>query len=1047
MTLAISIASLCSPDLISSSLSKHNNAPLPPFFFDAETTHFNRQGTQQIFEGNVVLMVGANLIWADSIHVDREKEFLKAIGHVLVVNAQQVFGGDEVTFYFKSEDFFLKNAFVISDDKAKADEISKKILGISPQEVKMELEKNRQLQKLQEKKEALKKNFEGLAPSQKEFMIDEFALLLEKEKLISEQTNPVLAQISEHQREAIQKRREFWEQSQKSKLPMGRPLLTKSYIRLDGAWIERTEGNHYRANKVTVTPCRCDEDEKAAWQVRADTLDAYGEGYADFEDAVIEVKGIPVLYLPYLRLPMKGERQSGFLFPSLSYNRFNGSIFSQPVFFDLGANKDSTMTVDFMEKRGVRLGGEFRYQQKTYSGWELQGEAIRDRQWTLLQSQRAEISRSYWDGLQQAAAQENNTSAPSHSRYTKYTSGMLSTPDFWRSNNLSYCLQNPSSPLCREIIDAYVEAPANPYRYKSEWKGMTFFTPRVSVVSEGKILSDHRYLQDLYFERFNESFNPASPDLFSKTKGQLHLDGNDFYAGLGSSWGDNLTVDSRYSGHQIPASIRLRSRTFELFEEPRPVYGSLLLNYKRIQYFDDSIFLKKPPSNDLTLRLDSGDWSQVKFNIFSPLLSNQAVNLNYFTELESRFVNTEYRFTQGIVSADSLNENPHTTLRTLRYGLDLQLPIDGTMQLSPSHTAKSEGLLFLNHRMNWGLTYSIRPSVVRQGPYGDLSNLYAYNAVSSSLSSVQSPSTQRLTYFLSESPDNFDSDALPEQERMIPHHQVLFSTSHDWVTYKKNWYNTLAPSNGMGSQDLSRLSFRERARNELEYSSYLMGILDSQLTEQELEQKGFQFSEGERTTVAHVDGNISYDFKKAANFRKNQGQITSANSSLQPWSPARANANVKLANWTLSNFTKYDIYLKLVTGLSFQLSTPTFYSTKLNFGYSIDKELRDQNTGGISVNRTLTQSQSLTSSLIPYITLLAEYNIRIKEHETPSRFYYLSYGASYASPSNCWGLQFFWKKDYADPWSGTYFLSLIVKFFNYNREYGNFLARANANQN
>jgi hypothetical protein len=792
--------------------------------------------------------------------------------------------------------------------------------------------------------------------------------------------------------------------------------------------------------------CISIDDEKPAWQIKAESIDSYAEGYADLEDAVIEVKGVPILYLPYLRIPMKGQRQSGFLFPSLSYNRFNGSIFSQSVFFDLGVNKDSTMTVDFIEKRGTRFGADFRYQQKTYSGWEVQGEALRDRQWLSLQDKRAEVNRSYEDGLLQSIAVTKNQPLPK-ARQTNYSSSILSDPAYWKNIGFSYCLDNPGSDLCRDMLSNSIRAPDNSFRYKAEWKGMTFLTPRLSFVSDGKFLSDHRYLQDLYFDRFSESFNPASPDLFAKAKGQMHLDGNDFYAGIGSTWGDQLRVDSRFSGHQIPVTLRLRSRTIRLLDSPRPVFGSLLLNYKKIDYFEDSSFTKYFPNDKLTVRLDTGNWTQAKFNILTPLVSDQVFVLNYFTELEARSIDTGYRLTQSSIPVVKIDQglDRSSTIRTLRLGLDFKLPIDGTMQLSPAETHKSDGIKFLNHRMNWGLTYSIRPSVVRRGPYGKIFNLYQYDPKNSIFQANLAENAQRLTYFASESPENFDSDFLPEQDRMIPHNQILFSTSHDWVTYKKTWQNTRELTlNPKASQE--PITFHDRARNELEFAQHLSNLLDSTLSDAVAEKKGFSILETEKKTVVHADGNISYDFRKEQERRKANQDQTAVNSLLKPWSPARANASVNFFDWTLSNFTKYDLYAKLVSELRFQLSPPTVLKTRFSLGYSIEKEINYDSFGGLTLSRTLTRSYGMTSSLIPHIALTGEYNIRSKEKQDPSQMYYASTGLAYASPSNCWGLQFFWRRDYPDPnWHGTYFLSLTVKFFNYNREYGNILAKANPN--
>ena len=49
----------------------------------------------------------------------------------------------------------------------------------------------------------------------------------------------------------------------------------------------------------------------------------------------------------------------------------NGFVYTQPVYFDLGEDKDATVTFDLFQKRGSRLGLQARYEMKEYSGFEI----------------------------------------------------------------------------------------------------------------------------------------------------------------------------------------------------------------------------------------------------------------------------------------------------------------------------------------------------------------------------------------------------------------------------------------------------------------------------------------------------------------------------------------------------------------------------------------------------------------------------------------------------------------------------------------------------
>ena len=92
-------------------------------------------------------------------------------------------------------------------------------------------------------------------------------------------------------------------------------------------------------------------------------------------NAWIEFKGVPLLYTPYITFPLRKERKSGFLAPSFATSNTRGVEFTAPYYFNIAPNYDATLTPRVLSKRGVQLGGEFRYLQPNYSG-EIQGEVL-----------------------------------------------------------------------------------------------------------------------------------------------------------------------------------------------------------------------------------------------------------------------------------------------------------------------------------------------------------------------------------------------------------------------------------------------------------------------------------------------------------------------------------------------------------------------------------------------------------------------------------------------------------------------------------------------
>lgn len=75
----------------------------------------------------------------------------------------------------------------------------------------------------------------------------------------------------------------------------------------------------------------------------------------------LNIKGVPVFYTPYIRFPAGGQRQSGFLFPSISSSDGGGLDVAVPYYFNLAPNYDMTLTPRFISDRGEMLEAEVRH--------------------------------------------------------------------------------------------------------------------------------------------------------------------------------------------------------------------------------------------------------------------------------------------------------------------------------------------------------------------------------------------------------------------------------------------------------------------------------------------------------------------------------------------------------------------------------------------------------------------------------------------------------------------------------------------------------------
>ncbi|MGE8675088.1 MAG: LPS-assembly protein LptD, partial [Achromobacter kerstersii] len=90
------------------------------------------------------------------------------------------------------------------------------------------------------------------------------------------------------------------------------------------------------------------------------------EGVA--RNGVLYFKDVPILASPYMTFPVKKERKSGFLMPTYGTTSQGGFDFSLPYYLNLAPNYDATIQPRYFSKRGMQLGGEFRYLGNSYLG-------------------------------------------------------------------------------------------------------------------------------------------------------------------------------------------------------------------------------------------------------------------------------------------------------------------------------------------------------------------------------------------------------------------------------------------------------------------------------------------------------------------------------------------------------------------------------------------------------------------------------------------------------------------------------------------------------
>lgn len=1049
--------------------------------FDAQSTSFSRDGMQQVLEGEVVAIGAGVLIAADRIIFHRGRQELSASGHVVLSSRDQVFTGESLVYLVESGDFRLRQALMLANDKKAAGAVRERLLGFSDKEMNFEVARKDQLRALAANRQLLAERArreamqgKGLDP----MLVDRYAMLLDQEDLVAGQKNPSLANLAKERREALLRRREFYNQRRQVKGDL--PVIPNVYFRLGGERIERTNGNDYRAEESSWTPCRCDGDEAPDWGFRSRRNFAQEGGYVDFQDAVLEIKGIPVLYVPYLKIPIKGERQSGFLMPTFGFESRSGNIYSQPVYLDLGKSRDATLTTDVFENRGTRVGLEYRQQFRTYSGVELRLEGIRDRLWMQDRGVREDMAGLYRDGLATARAQFQNLSVADLNQLDQqigdpgllgrlseheYYREVLSDVDYWLPQSTAYvdnadrvwtaALKDRVASDMAAIegdIDKRFVVPSNTWRGAYVWRGMTFLTPRLSLVSNGEVVSDHRYREELDVpDDFNEAlFGGRDAGSFSSAKGQMHLDARDLYLGLGGRYGDNVLAEERFQGQQLPTRIKALSRRVQLNSKDAAIPVTLQVGgeFMRISQNGPSEVAATSP---LPNNLGDGQWRRLKLDTKAPLLPDTVIQVSHFAEAETRWID----------HAALPGEQSRT--KSWATGLEFILPIDGkgvlpeawqgpkdcdklpTLERQDCEAAQKESgptRNFAHHIMDFRMRWAVRPVVVREGDYAQ-------------------PGPAGLAYFASDrfvSPsvqEDLDSD-VPEEARMKEQQRVTFSTNHAIKLFRRSFKEAQKAK----PQDTDPLrDTKARARRELvralsrpdpETKTPGPGLPVRGLDGRDYVEDDQYYAEPMRFSAQ-----ISYDFLDAKTRQEQQAENaaieaeadalqTSGNDAgasarraekvalAQPWKDPEASLGIHAFDLSFDAAVKYSIYARTARQLSLGLSLPPVLDTTLALGYNLTKKIDLERSEFL---RTRERTLSLVTSLLPSSTAYVSLKNQVIDETLSSHRdnNATAIGLEYKSSSDCWGLQLAREKPYGKQENeASYVVRLSVIFMGQN---------------
>lgn len=127
-----------------------------------------------------------------------------------------------------------------------------------------------------------------------------------------------------------------------------------------GRELEKLDQTHYRFRDGLFTSCTLG-DKAPPWSIAISNAVIEIEGYGHFRNAVLRVKGAPVLYLPRLVWPVKRERAAGLLVPSFGYNSTQGYYIGDGFFYPIARSFDTTLFANVWSKGFLGLAQELRW--------------------------------------------------------------------------------------------------------------------------------------------------------------------------------------------------------------------------------------------------------------------------------------------------------------------------------------------------------------------------------------------------------------------------------------------------------------------------------------------------------------------------------------------------------------------------------------------------------------------------------------------------------------------------------------------------------------
>ena len=169
----------------------------------------------------------------------------------------------------------------------------------------------------------------------------------------------------------IGNRASYTNNPQEAELEQATFVLHETNMHGGASSLKHTATGDIEIKSGVVSYCAPDDPE---WFLRADTIRLQPDkGVGEARSATLELKGVPIFYLPWVQFPLDDERKTGLLFPSIGSDTRGGLDVTAPLYLNLAPNYDATYLPRYIAERGLNHQLEARLLDDTTGFWQVNG--------------------------------------------------------------------------------------------------------------------------------------------------------------------------------------------------------------------------------------------------------------------------------------------------------------------------------------------------------------------------------------------------------------------------------------------------------------------------------------------------------------------------------------------------------------------------------------------------------------------------------------------------------------------------------------------------